>query len=92
MEEPKIFEKSDLDLTAIRAQDENGKWGSFTVRELLDKKLDREIIRWFAAQMLSAAEANPDGTLTEDAAVNLCRIREIIVGPLVKMKDDVPGV
>lgn len=87
-----MFEAEALARTCIRAQGKDGKWGSFTFRELLDQGLGSEIIKWFGDSMLGAAGVEPDGKVSEDAAVNMARIREIIVGPLVKIKKDVPGV
>ncbi len=90
MEEPEIFEARHLPLTAIRAQDADGKWGSFTFAELLATGHgQQEIIRWFGNQLLNAAGVDQTGAVDETAAVNLARIREVIVGPLAKLKPDV---
>jgi hypothetical protein len=88
MEEVEIFQPEALARTCIRAQDAEGKWGSFSLRELLDLGLDKEIIKWFGARMADAAGIPPDGKLTDDAAANICRIIECIQGPLVKIKPD----
>ncbi len=92
MQEPEIFEAEALARTAIRAKDKDGKWGSFTLKELLDAGQMEEIILWFGDKMIGATGYKQPGVTDEAAAVNVCRIVEVIYGPLVKIKKDVTGV
>lgn len=83
----KIFEAEDLAHTYIRAKDKDGNWGSFSFAELLSEPSGQlQIIEWFGTQMLQAAGVEQGGKVSEDAAVNICRIVEIVHGPLVKVK------
>jgi len=81
-------EKADLlSRIYIRAQEEKGNWESLSLKELLDRKLDNEIIKWFMGKVLQLAEKSE--RLTVENVSLLVQILSSLGATIYQIKKEV---
>lgn len=72
----------------IRAKDTEGKWGSFTLEDLVAKNQGEQIKAWFLSKVCNAIGMDPNEAVGEQHAQEMVNFLEDIGVPIYAMKED----
>ena len=77
----------DLDAIYIRAKNKHGKWGSYSLRELLADGVGGQIGQWYAEQCLRAVGVTEGAVITQEMVTMMMACLETIGIPLVRLRE-----
>lgn len=77
----------DLARIYIRARI-NGRWDTFSLRELLTNGHAGQIGEWFLRTVLDSVGTSECAVITEETAKNMVSFIESCIRPVIRLKDD----
>ena len=79
---------SELSSIYIRARNKEGKWGSYSLQEILDKGFGREIVCWFKGKIYELVDLREGATITKEHVEAMVDLLESCGTVIYRLKED----